>query len=291
MTITEILDECRIRFWRHGESSYVTANWIGVECPFCGGGSNRPGLGFSFQSHRWGTCWKCGPHSLWDVLTAYEVPRERIRGLLGQLSPERRQSQPETRGKLELPAGLGELGRAHRRYLEGRGFDPDELAQLWGLRGIGVAASLAWRIFIPIRRDGETVSWTTRALSNDVPPTERYRGAGRGQESVPRAEVLFGEEYVRHGVVVTEGPFDVFAVGPGAVCTCGTGFSRGQVRRLVRYPIRVVAFDRDAGRRARQLADALSPFPGSTYLVQLSGKDPAETPRREIRELRRRFLE
>lgn len=292
MRVQELLAELRVRFWQHGESPHVTEGWLGIECPFCGVGTGRAGLGYNLRTG-WMSCWKCGPHTLSEAIAAATgMDRHRVKELTGTLDRVRLPKDYERRGKLELPHMVTELQPAHRRYLERRGFDPDELADVWKLQGIGVAASLQWRIFIPIHQGGDVVSWTTRTIRDDAAPTDRYRGAKRHQEVVHRKNVLFGEDYARHGVVVHEGPFDVFATGPGAVCTAGTGFSRGQVRRLSRFPVRAICFDRDnaAQRRARALARMLECFPGETFCVRLDAKDAATATKGELRELRERFL-
>jgi len=293
MRIGDILQSAGIRFWRHGESSYVTEGWVGTECPFCGRGSNRPGLGFPVAGTGRGSCWKCGSKSLYETLVAYGTEPRRAYELCGGM--DRAPARTETpRGKLVLPPGVGELLPMHRRYLESRGFDPDELVERWGIGGIGLSPTHAWSVFLPIVQDGETVSWNTRVASDAVPHTQRYRGARRDQEIVPRGEVLYGEQYCRHGVVVHEGPTDVWRTGSGAVCTAGLGFSRGQIRRLARFPLRAICMDSEPGaqRRARKLASQLECFPGSTYVVELTtGKDAATASDDEIAELRSRFLE
>jgi hypothetical protein len=195
------------------------------------------------------------------------------------------------KGRLELPAGLVPLMKQHKRYLQGRGFDADDLVRLWGIQAIGLAVDLAWRIFIPAYYQGQVVSWTTRSISDNV--TSRYWSAGQDQESMPLKHLLYGEQYCQNTVIVTEGPLDAWAIGPGAVSVCGVSYTQQQVSRMVRYPTRVICFDNepDAQRRALKLAESLSAFNGDTYNVLLSGKDAASSPKREIELLRREFLE
>lgn len=287
MTITELLDELRVPYRRAGESPHVTANWIGIECPFCGVGTGKTGLGISISRHNC-SCWKCGPHRLGDVLLAVTgLPWGRIKPLLTglvTLTP-RPARQP---GKLCLPAGLGPLEHAHKRYLTDRGLDPDTLVRLWEVGGLGLAAGkLAWRVFIPIRQDGQTVSWTTRSIAPDA--RLRYLSAAPHQEAVPRSSCLFGGDYVRHAVIVTEGSFDTMRIGPGAVATMGLAYSREQVAELVKVPYRYICFDNEPGaqRRARQLAAVLRPYPGKTAVIQIDAPDPGSASDREITQLRK----
>jgi hypothetical protein len=198
----------------------------------------------------------------------------------------------QRRGKLVIPAGVGPMLPIHRKYLSlQRGLDPDEMDELWGVRGIGLAAEYAWRLWIPVYHHGEIVSWTTRAIGTG---SQRYLHAPPSQESQPLKSVLYGGDLVRHAVVVCEGPIDAWTIGPGAVATCGLGYTRSQLLEISKFPIRVVCFDREpaAQKRAKRLARQLQVFPGETHVVELeTGKDANECQRSEIMELRKRFLD
>lgn len=291
MNILELLDDLNIPHRRFGEAAKVTEGYCAVECPYCGHGPWYMGINLTSG---WTTCWSCGPHRLGDLI-ADLTGRKRtecirlVAGLEHKHTPKR----DEVRGRLVIPPRVGDLLPAHRAYLAGRGFDPDLIAELWRVQGIGISSRLQWRLFIPIHEAGEVVSWTTRAIGDRVSMEDRYRGAKRDEEVYHRKRLVYGLDKAVHAVVVCEGPTDVWRIGPGAVCTCGTGWSYGQVRRLSRFPIRVIAFDPEpaALRRARALADELAPFAGETTIVRLAGGDPASCPPDEIRELRRRFLD
>lgn len=292
MNVRELLDDLRVPYREHGESSYVSEGWVGLICPWCGTGTSKHGLGINL---RYGStnCWKCGRHSLVQVLAAVTQRTERdIRSLTTGLDRVRAPDRPA--GKLVLPDGVGPLDRPHRRYLAKRGFDPDELVKLWGIGGIGIEGRLKWRVFIPIHLDGELVSWTTRVIVDDGPHESRYHGAGRNEEKVSRKSFLYGEDYCRHAVIVVEGHTDVWAGGPGFAATGGLGWSEAQVARIARFPVRVICFDAEetAQRRASALARELGGLPGETHVARLSLKDPATDPHHpDLRELRRRFLE
>jgi hypothetical protein len=196
-----------------------------------------------------------------------------------------------SRGIFTPPAGLGPLLPAHLRYLEGRGYEPAALVRLWGLGGLGLCPRYAWRLFVPVTFRGRDVSWTTRAIV-DGPGVVRYLSAPADCESVPAKHLVYGFDYVRHAAVIVEGPADVWRVGPGAVATLGLAYTPHQLKQLATVPVRVVAFDKgtDAQMKARQLCRQLAAFPGKTLRVELSGKDPGESPESEIAELRAAFL-
>lgn len=167
------------------------------------------------------------------------------------------------------------------------------MVRLWGVRAIGRAGGrYAWRLFIPITHHHTVVSWTTRDVGSSG--GLRYVDADADQYTHNHHHLLYGEEYARGTVVVVEGPFDVYAVGPGAVCTFGTAYTRQQVSRIAKFPRRVIAYDRfprEAQLRAEKLCDELSVLPGETYRVVFSGKDAGESPKKEIVKIRRRFLD
>lgn len=291
MTIVEILSKNNVPYRQPEDHKNVRYGWIGVNCPFCGRANDAFHMGFHLTK-RISSCWQCGYHPAWKTLAKllgirYTEARDLLDVDPGWEQEDRRKHR---RGELALPDGLGPLLPVHLRYLQSRGFDPEELERLWGIQGIGFAARLAWRIWIPVHLHGTVVSWTTRSLASEG---TRYVTAQSSQEALPMKSLLFGEDYARHAVIVCEGPFDVFRIGPGAVATMGIAYSSAQVEKISRYPVRVLCFDREAQaqKRAKKLCQALEPLPGSTYNVELDAKDPGSAGEKEVKELRKRFLE
>ncbi len=285
MKLPDILTELNIPFNEAGQSPHVTANWIGVECPWCGVGTGKTGLGFHLNNPKFCTCWRCGPHRTADALMELaKEPYRVIRKLLNSLDVEYAQTE-RPRGSLILPKSLGPLLPAHKRYLRARKLNPQRLITIWGIQAIGPAANLAWRIFIPFRQQGETVSWTTRTIGKS---DRRYISAKPEQESIPMHKMLFGEDYCRHSIIVCEGPFDAMRIGPGAVALAGLQCSNAQMLRISKYNTRIICFDAEpkAQERARRLCDSLSMFPGSTVNVEIDSKDPGEATKKEIKLLR-----
>lgn len=236
-------------------------------------------------------CWKCGFFNTVKVFMQLTgEPYNKARLLIGDVVKERG-FEVQTTGTLVIPKGVGPLKSVHKNYLISRGFDPEEVSRIWGVQGIGLQSKLAWRLFIPITYLGEPVSWTTRSVHAEA--DVRYVSAAPNQEAMKHKRLLYGEEYCKkHCVIVHEGPIDVWANGPGSVCTCGVGVSREQVRRLSKYLRRVICFDSEQGaqERARQLCDMLEPFPGETFNITLDSKDVATAPKRDIRKIRKMFL-
>lgn len=284
MDFRELLSDLNVPTAPEGHH-HTRDGWINFDCPYCGASTSKYHMGLNTRGG-YVNCWICGPHNLAETLAEISgrTPST-VKHLLRDVERPRYEERVEHTGTLKLPSGVVPLMRVHRDYLRGRGLDVKEMKRLWNLQGIGVHAFLGWRIFIPITYHAKVVSWTTRSLSDEG---TRYLSAGTEQESIPHKSLLFGEDYCRHACVAHEGPFDVFRTGPGAVCTCGVGFSRSQALRLAKYPLRVICFDssEDAQRRARALCDELEPFPGETVNVVLDSKDAGCATKRETRYLR-----
>ncbi len=291
MNIVELLAEYNIPTAPEGHE-HTRSGWAQVDCPFCSPGSGRFRLGINIQ-HVYGSCWSCGYHSVPSVLKMLLGVRwDQAKKLLDGIQHERVEKIVH-HGHYKPPAGVGPLLSAHKNYLRDRGFNPHELEHLWDIQGIGIAARLSWRIFIPIIHHGQTVSWTTRTISREKNVERKYLSAGLEEESLPHKHLLYGEDYCRHAIIVVEGPIDVWGGGPGFAATFGLSFTSEQVARIASYPVRAICMDAEpeAQKTAKELADRLSCLPGETYNVTLDSKDPGEATQREIQRLRKEILE
>lgn len=287
-----LLESYGIRVLTHDSGHHhARKGWLQMDCPHCStAGKFRLGWRLAY---RYFACWVCGRVDRAETLSALiQEPIKTCLRLLSQVEAEEPLTArtAQKRAKLVLPRRLGPLRNAHSRYLRGRGFDPNDLVRTWGIQGLGHDAEpgLEWRIFIPINLDGRTVSWTTRKLTDQG---LRYRSAAEDQEAYPHKRLLYGQDLVPAGgsIAIHEGPTDVWATGPGAVCTFGISFLPEQVERLSRYSRRVLCFDSqpEAQKRANELADMLEAFPGETLNVQLDAKDMASASEREKRKFRK----
>lgn len=291
MNLRDLLTQFNVRFKEHGEHEHTTHGFINADCPYCSrdGGRFRLGLNLAYN---FATCWGCGPHKLFDTLVELTgASRREIAQVVGKLEVSYAKRE-ERSGTLKLPKGVGPMLAAHRKYLAGRRFDPDEVERLWRVRGIGKdGGKLSWRLFIPVQQHGETVSWTTRSLSDRH--ERRYWSAGPDEEALPHKRLLYGADYVRHSAVVVEGPADVWRIGPGAVCTLGTSFTPAQLLWLSKLPRVCVCYDPEphAQRQALRMASILSSGASEVFNVALNGFDPGSAPASVVRDLRRRFLD
>lgn len=285
-TFVDFLTKYRVPFDENGESS--RRGWIAFECPFCGPGSGKLHMGYH-KMRGAVNCFKCGRKALKDLvrLVSNLTPQQAeqfVRQLPKSKAPSNLDIQPT--GRLELPKGIGDLEKPHRRYLKERGIDWREAAELWKVQGLGLSAmKLKWRLFIPFIYKGQTVSWTTRSISqtNEM----RYVTAKREQEAISHKKLLYGSDFAIHTVIVVEGLFDVWKIGPGAVALFGTRYSRSQVQQLARYSVRYVCMDEGADTYSQRLVSDLLLYPGETYELKLDAKDPGSCSPKEIRQLRK----
>lgn len=192
------------------------------------------------------------------------------------------------------------LPALHRRYLEGRGYDPDALRAAWGLRACGPYGPRKLRLIVPVVVEGRAVTYTARDVTGLSP--RRYMACPPEDEAMPIKRLLYGGDAARgrRTVVVVEGPTSVWRLGPGAVATWGTRFTPEQVAALGAWERRVVLFDSDdAGRAAAErLAWSCTALGGETRVGELTaadfgpgdGKDPADLTEERAEALMRELM-
>ncbi len=186
MDIADFLDQAGI------VTNTDRPGWLRLLCPFCGPiGKHSEGLYLGIRVE--GTaayCWRCGPLSLAKILAELtHRPEREIWPLLKKMRQKAVVSIIKRRGNLKLPKN-SRLLPCHRRYLKGRGFDPDQLETLWGVRGIGQHPRYGWRILFPVKFQDEIASFTTRSIDPNEPSQWRYLSARPEEESWPIKKIL-----------------------------------------------------------------------------------------------------
>ena len=290
MTFEEILSEYNVPVGPSGHY-HVREGWINIDCPFCSRGSEGWYMGYSIEGN-FVNCWRCGSHRLINtVMELTKLSYKEVAKLLDNLETTHFEKRKPL-GKLVIPTGITGLQPAHKKYLHTRGFKWRTIEKLWKIYGIGISSKLSWRIWIPIHYHGEIVSWTTRSISHN-PKVTRYVSAALNEEMLFHKELLYGEDSARHAIIVVEGIFDAWRIGPGAVATFGSGYSAEQLERIAKYQIRAICFDNEPEdqKRARKLSNDLSALPGDTYNIVLDSKDAADESQANIERLRREILE
>lgn len=285
MNIEQFLSEHRVDFKRHGEHHHATSGFVQVDCPYCSPDSKRYRLGLSGNR---ASCWTCGPHYFYPTLQAVTGANQQ------NLDDYKRDADPlptreKVKGKLIVPYGVGVLKYAHKKYLRSRHFDWRDIKHRFGVKGIGLSPRLPWRLWIPISFDHRVVTWTTRTIDDTVEP--RYISAFPHEGEIDIKQILYGEDECYTGILVTEGPINVWRVGKGTGATFGTKYSTAQVARIARYAKIFICFDAtpEAQRQAQKLCGDLAALTDNPVhnIVLDSGKDPAEASDKEVQLLRR----
>jgi len=290
MNIIDFLNDHNIEYREYGSHHHTTMGRINFDCPLCSPNSQSFRLGWHL-SFNTTNCWQCGKLSPSKILQEYGLDYIAAKELLLNLDSTEIVEREIPTGILKLPSGLIPLKISHLKYLKERGFNPKELDKLWNIsQSIDAYFPLAWRIFIPVFRYGRMISWTTRNITDTNP---RYINARITEEAYPMKKWLYGMDYCRNTIIITEGCTDTWNIGPGAVATMGIDYTAEQMELIRKFPVRVVCFDSsiDAQKRQTELIANLSLFPGETYGVQLDAADPGSAHKREIRKLREEFLE
>lgn len=292
MTFIELVTLLGVEHRLPGQHRHVSRGYVGIDCPDCSPGANKFKLGYNVAG-KYATCWTCGKKDLAEALAkACGKPRAEIVPLCSGLSKLKLEEVARVTGRYNPPKWRAlEDCPAHRKYLEGRGYNWKEVERLWTVGGIGGGGGrYAYRLFIPVFFNSQPASWTTRAIGGS---NLRYDSSPPERERLELKSLLYGHDYVRGACVVVEGPLDVWKIGPGAVATFGTAFTRQQVLKISKIPVRAVCFDSEgpAQAAADRLCAMLEAFPGETHRVTLeSGKDAGDASAEEVRELRERFL-
>lgn len=293
-TLYDILSEHGIQIAPQ-EHRHAREGWINFDCPFCGKGTGKFHMGFNEKRKNF-TCWRCGGHKMFATLKAlFEESDGKTKYYMKCLLGDRvlpKHKEEKTR-KLILPKRIGDLQQPHIRYIRSRGFNYLDLIRLWDIKGIGFSPSqpqMSWRIFIPIIVGGRMVSWTSRATK---PRMKRYKTAMASESLQDVRSLLYGQDHVVNEIVVCEGIFDAWRIGPGATATLTTSYTQAQVNLISQVPVRVICFDNEprAQMQAHKLCNDLAAFPGETYNVQLTYKDTGEIRSwKEAKRIRQRFL-
>jgi len=297
--VFSFLSEFSIQHINTGKN--VSSGWIGINCPFCSdsgfhGGFNVRTGGFN--------CWKCGHHSLIEVISQltfsnnpYEIIKkhqsgvsekkiffEPIKALRGAKSPKNFSS------KLSLPPESENLLSRHKSYLEKRNFDPEKLERFWKLKGTRNLGAYKFRIIAPIFYKEQLVSYQGRDITEKSPL--RYKACKKINELVPHKHVLYGFDHIiRNTVIVVEGITDVWRLGYGAVATFGTSFTLKQVKLLKEFKRVQVLFDsgKEAQIKAKKLVSLLSPFT-EVNLFEMEKGDPGSLSEKESMYVKKQLL-
>lgn len=289
MDILEIYRRHGVHYQTEGDR-HTTRGWVNCRCPFCTG---SPGLhlGFNLQ-HKFFRCWRCGWHSTVDTLIELcRVSSEQARQLYYELGASGGPFVPRVDktsrlinlSRYKRPTDVGPLRPSHKRYLAGRGFDPEKIEAEWHVCSTGPLAYLdnidyRYRLFIPIVWNDREVSFQCRDVTgkSDI----KYRACPLDREAMHHKNILYGRPDCwgsRVGIAV-EGVTDVWRLGAQAFAVLGIEYKIEQVVLIKKFFDRIaIVFDgdRQAQRQARELSSRLDAMGVDTFIYKLDkGVDP-----------------
>jgi DNA primase (bacterial type) len=291
--ILQFLRDRRIDHTTSGARS--RPGWVQINCPFCGGGSRGYDLGVKIDDARC-ACWRCRGKHISEVVRALtKCGPEELRSILSQygggrsrpIKLEREEESPikavHRKKQCKLPAGTSEMMERHFNYLDARGYDPELLEEVYGLKGTGRLGDYAHRIILPITFEGRVVSFQGRDITGRA--ELRYKACAMVDETVHHKHVLYGWDLAKKkSCVIVEGAADAWRLGPGSLATFGTGFTAQQAALLAgRFSRVFLAFDPEpqAQKVAEELAWVLSNAGVETVVVELDGTDPGDMAQKE----------
>lgn len=237
---------------------HCRSGWVNTACPVCTG---NPGmhLGYNLQDDYY-FCWRCGGNgkyvdyilSLLLHLSIKET-KEIIKQYGFTLSSQDMAKKIIVGSKeFKFPSGTQELSPAHKKYLEGRNFDPEKLIKTWRLMSTGPTSTLNKteyknRIIIPYEWDDKIVSFDSRSISLTASHEKRYKACPKEFEIIEHKHILYGKQREwKDKMVLVEGPTDVWRLGTHSFAVSGIQFTNEQVRYVSRVFKRVaVCFDED----------------------------------------------
>lgn len=283
MDLTEWLDSHQISWSR--EHKHSRTGWTQIKsCGRCG--STNYHLGIKDDLSR-ASCYQCGGFSVPGLLKTLSGSSWReVYEFLGKRDYVIRETQ-EHQGRYTPPTNLLPIDGVHdaREYVKSRDMNPDYLEYVWGCQATNGLSNYPFRLFIPVIRNKRNISWTARATRGQQP---RYQTARADEKSFDEKKWLLGLDGVRDKVIIVEGAFDAFRVGPGAAATFGLSVTSDQLLLISKIQTRCVCFDNSpaAQKTADRLCETLSVFPGKTIRVNLNADDPGSASKTEIRQLR-----
>ena len=247
MDVIQLYQDYSIDFLTEGHR-HCSEGWVNTACPFCTG---NPGyhLGFNLDDNYY-ICYRCGWHSVSEtiakLLHVSETEAETIIKGYGLLVPKRR-TEPVKKIRIKsfrLPSNTRPLEANHKKYLEGRGFDPDYLEKEWSLLGTGPISTLdtgsgnnkkilnyRFRIIIPFIWDNQQVSFDSRDITGKH--MSKYMACPGDRELISHKKILYGkQEKWKNAGLLVEGPTDVWRMGTNSFAVSGIKYTLSQIRRI-----------------------------------------------------------
>lgn len=285
-----ICKQLDIPYWTSGKNN--APGCITIHCPCCPLDNPDPSRHGNLNPEDGSySCWRCkGSHPAVVIARAGRCSVQAASDLIrkyttGVVKPKREAVQMAS--SITLP-GSHTPQEMHTKYLEGRGFNVEELEFYHGIRYTGMmekwnGVDWGWRVIIPVfDRRNNLVSFQGRALFKQQDP--RYLFPPKERQIRDCKTLLYGAELCGNNkdLLVVEGVMDAWKLGAGAVCTFGSSVTDAQVLEMANWRRVFIAFDNEpaAIEHARDVAKQLSSLGVEAYIVNTDfGLNPDGTAR------------
>lgn len=303
-----ICKQLDIPYWTSGKNN--APGCITIHCPCCPPDNPDPSRHGNLNPEDGSyACWRCkGSHPAVVIARAGRCSVQAASDLIrkyttGVVKPKREVVQMAS--SITLP-GSHTPQEMHTKYLEGRGFNVEELEFYHGIRYTGMmekwnGVDWGWRVIIPVfDRRNNLVSFQGRALFKQQDP--RYLFPPKERQIRDCKTLLYGAELCGNNkdLLVVEGVMDAWKLGAGAVCTFGSSVTDAQVLEMANWRRVFIAFDNEpaAIEHARDVAKQLSSLGVEAYIVNTdfglnpdgTARDIGDLPMDDARAFRRQVL-
>ncbi len=280
-------------------SKNVGKDSIGISCPFCGdhaySGDNHLGIQLGNKVF---SCWICGKTGgIFNLVMKledcsfkqavytlskyvyYDVSFADKDADVAILNPNSTVSLPSQAKK--------ELLDIHRKYLLGRGFDPEYTFNKYDLYCNGMVGNWKFRLIIPVYYKRKMVTYTSRDITEKA--QNKYIHLDNDHSIIPIKQTLYNVGRAMDIAVVVEGVADVWNIGDGAIGLWGKKATPKQMKQLVNFKKVFVMLDSDAEEQTEKLAHDIGGFT-DTEIIELDEGDPGDLTKEEIKYLRKQIF-
>lgn len=271
-----ICKQLDIPYWTSGKNN--VEGCLTIHCPCCPDNDPDPSRHGNLNPVDGSySCWRCkGSHPSVVIARAGHISVQAASSLIrkyttGVVAAKREEVQMAN--SITLPGSHTPLD-IHRNYLEGRGFDVDELQFYHGIKFTGMMEKwegMNWqfRVIIPVYdRRNSLVSFQGRDVTGKQ---DRYLFPPKEKQVRDCKTLLYGAELCgkKDALLVVEGVMDAWKLGAGAVCTFGSSVTQEQVLEMSHWKKVFLAFDNEpaAVQHARDVAKQLSSLGTEAFLV------------------------
>lgn len=281
--IVSYLESRNIRYSTEGKN--VSEGWVNIQCiyPNCADSSNHLGINLISGLHN---CWVCGnkggPEKLIQLVEncsrseAYRIVKE-----FGTFRIDESSHIHVYRTKdFHLPKEIVHpFPKIHRKFLEGRHFDPDYVISKYKLEACHTLGKFRFRIIAPIFLDDRLVNYVGMGIMDRGkagPKYKKYKNASNKEAPIKARDLLYNIDNVTDSAVLVEGITDVWRIGDGAIASIGSEVTEPQIALLVWKGIKrlFISPDRDAYEESQILAKRVSKLIDYVEIIKLPYGDP-----------------